>query len=227
MCAHFEAVYDPERLRKTFKLTLPEGGRRDVWPSYPAAFIRYPRPLTAPAAAAPAEEVGGGREALLGRFGLIPHWAKDASVARHTYNARSETVASKPSFRDAWRLGRRCIVPAEAIYEPDWRSGKAVPTRIVRADGEPWALAGLWTGWRDASGAVQRSFTLLTVNADQHPFMNQFHQPNEEKRMVVALREADFSTWLQAPLAQAAALVCASPAGDWRADEGEPSPAPA
>jgi len=219
MCAHFEAVYNPERLRKTFGLSLPEGGRRDVWPAYPAAFIRYPRPL----AAAPATDEGDApeREALLGRFGLIPHWAKDASVARHTYNARSETVASKPSFRDAWRLGRRCIVPAEAIYEPDWRSGKAVPTRIVRADGEPWALAGLWTGWRDATGAVQRSFTLLTVNADQHPFMKQFHQPNEEKRMVVALRAADFRTWLQAPLAEAAALVRASPAQDWQADAGQ------
>lgn len=218
MCAHFEAVYNPERLRKTFGLVLPEGGRRDVWPAYPAAFIRYPRPLAATLGAVQEPE----REALLGRFGLIPHWAKDASVARHTYNARSETVASKPSFRDAWRLGRRCIVPAEAIYEPDWRSGKAVSTRIVRADGEPWALAGLWTGWRDATGAVQRSFTLLTVNADQHPFMNQFHQPNEEKRMVVALREADFRTWLQAPLAEAAALVQASPAEDWQTDDTPP-----
>ena len=84
------------------------------------------------------------REALPGQLGLIPHWATDTTVARHMYNARSETVASKPSFRDAWRHGQRCIVPAEAFYEPDWRSGKAVPTRIARADGEPMGIAGLW-----------------------------------------------------------------------------------
>lgn len=68
-------------------------------------------------------------------MGGLPHWAKDTEMARHTYNARSETVATKLSYRDAWRLGRRCIIPVQAFYEPDWRSGKAVPTRISRADG--------------------------------------------------------------------------------------------
>lgn len=65
---------------------------------------------------------------------MIPHWATDANIGRQTYNARSETVASKPSFRDAWRKGQHCTIPADAIFEPDWRSGKAVPARIVRAD---------------------------------------------------------------------------------------------
>ena len=88
------------------------------------------------------------REALLGQFGLIPHWATDSTIARHTYNARSETVAIKPSFRDAWKHGQRCIIPAEAFYEPDWRSGKAVPTRIACADGEPMGIAGLCSCYR-------------------------------------------------------------------------------
>lgn len=61
-------------------------------------------------------------EAMAGVVGLIPHWARDMTISRRTYNARSETVASKSSYRDAWRLGRRCIIPAEALYEPDWRS---------------------------------------------------------------------------------------------------------
>jgi putative SOS response-associated peptidase YedK len=78
-----------------------------------------------------------------GNFGLIPFWAKDDSIAKRTYNARSETVAEKPAFRDAWKKAQHCIIPATAIYEPDWCSGKAVPTRITRTDGELLDIAGL------------------------------------------------------------------------------------
>ena len=60
------------------------------------------------------------REALIGSFGLIPHWSKDNKIARHTYNARSETVAEKPSFRDAWKRGQHCIIPVQSFFEPDW-----------------------------------------------------------------------------------------------------------
>ena len=127
---------------------------------------------------------------------MIPHWAKDPSLAKKTYNARSETVATKPSYRDAWRLGRRCIIPAEAFYEPDWRTGRAVPTRIARADGRPMGIAGIWTGWRAPDGTIVRSMSMLTVNADQHPLMKNLHRPEDEKRMVVILDEDDFDAWL-------------------------------
>jgi putative SOS response-associated peptidase YedK len=94
---------------------MPLGAVAHVWPSYTGLFIRHPK----------VKQHGDGiapwREAMSGSFGLVPHWAKDTSLAKRTYNARSETVATKPSYRDAWRLGRRCIIPAEAIYEPDWR----------------------------------------------------------------------------------------------------------
>ena len=70
------------------------------------------------------------REALVGRFGLIPHWSKDDKISRHTYNARAETVMEKPSFRDAWQKAQDCIISAQAIYEADWRIGKAIATRI-------------------------------------------------------------------------------------------------
>jgi putative SOS response-associated peptidase YedK len=82
--------------------------------------------------------------------------AKAALVAaRRTYNARSETAREKPSFRDAWRRGQHCLIPAEAIYEPDWRCGKAVATRISRADGKRMGIAGRWTGWKAPDGTVQ------------------------------------------------------------------------
>lgn len=141
-------------------------------------------------------ETGTEREMLLGSFGLIPHWSADTKIARHTYNARSETVAEKPSYRDAWRLGRRCIIPADAFYEPDWRTGKAIATRICRADGKPMGIAGLWTGWKSPTGEILRSYTMLTINADSHPLMQCLHKPTDEKRMVVILPDEQYDDWL-------------------------------
>jgi len=143
-----------------------------------------------------------GREALPGQFGLLPHWAKDDKLGRRTFNARSETAATLPSFRDAWRKGQRCIIPAEAIFEPDWRSGKAVATRISRADGEPMGIAGLWSWWRAPSGNEIKSFTMLTINADQHALMRNYHKPGDEKRMVVILPAGEYDDWLSAPPAR-------------------------
>ena len=143
------------------------------------------------------DEAVPAREAMSGLFGLIPHWATDATLGRRTYNARSETVAAKPSFRDAWKHEQHCIIPADAIFEPDWRSGKAIPTRISRADGEPMGIAGLWSAWKSPKGLVH-SFTMLTINADQHSLMSQFHKPVDEKRMVVILPQDSYDHWLKA-----------------------------
>lgn len=192
MCAHYEAVTQRERLNTAFKVDMPDGAKADVWPGYSGLFIRRPKPELHDGSQAMR------KEAMVGTFGLIPHWAKETSLAKRTYNARSETVAVKPSYRDAWRLGRRCIIPAEAIYEPDWRSGRAVPTRITRSDGQPMGIAGIWTGWRGPDGSVIRSMSMLTVNADEHPLMRDFHRPQDEKRMVVILDEADYDRWLDA-----------------------------
>uniref|UniRef100_UPI003752E0FA SOS response-associated peptidase n=1 Tax=Undibacterium sp. TaxID=1914977 RepID=UPI003752E0FA len=131
-------------------------------------------------------------------FGLVPHWAKEATFGRRTYNARSETVHEKPTFRDAWRKGQHCIVPAAAIYEPDWRSGKANATRIQRTDGKPMGIAGLWADCTLPSGEKINSFTMLTLNADDHPFMRNFHKPDDEKRIVAILPEDSYDDWLQA-----------------------------
>ncbi|NDH42263.1 MAG: SOS response-associated peptidase, partial [Betaproteobacteria bacterium] len=132
MCSHYEAVRDRQRLKTRFQLVdVPEGGRWDLWPGYLGPFVRRHEFANAGDEAVPE------REGVLGSFGLIPHWAKDTKIARQTYNARTETVAFKPSFRDAWKKAQHCIIPADAIYEPDWRSGKAIATRISRQDGEP------------------------------------------------------------------------------------------
>ena len=181
-------------MRQYFAVDNPiEPYKADIWPNYPAPFIRR-HPF-----ADVGDEAVPMREGLVGRFGLIPHWARDDKIARHTYNARSETVHEKPSFRDAWRHGQHAIIPIQAFYEPDWRSGKAIATRISDASGEPMGVAGLWSQWREPStGQMVYSFTMLTVNADHHPFMRQFHKPDDEKRMIVILPRGRYEEWLGA-----------------------------
>lgn len=213
MCAHYEAVQDQQRYRRHFDVEPPtDAGRSDVWPLYLASLIRRPPEADASDEAVPE------REALLGQFGLIPHWAKDATIGKRTYNARSETAASKPSFRDAWRHGQRCIIPVEAFYEPDWRSGKAVSTRISRTDDKPIGLAGLWSRWKSPSGEVVHSYTLLTINADSHPLMKHYHKPGDEKRMVVVLPDGAYQDWLTAREGQTLNFMRACPGDYLKAD---------
>ena len=181
MCSHYESMKEGAQFILDFGVELPAGAKADVWPCYPTTFIRRPPEADVGDEAVPA------REALVGLFGLVPHWAKDTKIGRQTYNARIETVHEKPSYRDAWRKGQHCIVPAVAIYEPDWRSGKAVPTRISRADGKLMGIAGLWAHWRAPTGETVHSFTMLTLNADDHAVMKNFHRHTDEKRMVAIL----------------------------------------
>ena len=191
MCSHYQGIKERERYLRHFGVEPPpEHGKFDLWPGYVGSFIRRH----------PHADVGDDavpeHEALSGLFGLVPHWATDTKITRSTYNARSETVAEKPSFRDAWKRAQHCIIPADAIFEPDWRSGKAIATRIERADSEPMGIAGLWARWRSPQGEVIYSYTMLTINADTHPLMRMFHKPVDEKRMVVILSPDRYGDWL-------------------------------
>lgn len=207
MCSHYQGIKDRERFYKAFGVYPPgEPGAYDVWPGYTSAFIRRPREADSGDDAVPRIE------AVAGQFGLLPHWVKDRTFARRTFNARSETAAKLPSFRDAWSRGQRCIIPADAIFEPDWRSGKAVATRIASADGEPMGLAGLWSWWRAPQGDQVLSFTMLTINADSHALMRNFHKPGGEKRMVVILPVAQYDEWFAAPTERAMEFMQAYPA---------------
>ncbi|GCL47295.1 hypothetical protein NIES3787_30010 [Microcystis aeruginosa NIES-3787] len=211
MCAHYHSVTDPTKLRQYFGVDAPSGAvKSDVWPGYSSVFIRrHPH-------ADVGDEAVLNREAVVGRFGLIPHWSKDDKISRHTYNARSETVMEKPSFRDAWRKAQHCIIPAAGIYEPDWRSGKAVATRIEGSDGQPLGIAGLWSTWRSPTGEMINSFTMLTINADDHPLMRNFHRPEDEKRMVVILSPDYFDAWLSAKAEQSDRFFIPYPANHLR-----------
>ena len=200
--SRYIASSDRRRYRQAFGIEPPvDMGKCDVWPGYTATFIRQRELGEA------VDEPVPGREALTGLFGMVPPWAADTTTSRNGYSARIETVDQKPSFRDAWRHAQFCIIPAEAFFEPDWRTGHAVPTRVERADGQPMGIAGLWSSWKAPKGAVVHSFTMLTVNADEHPLMKSFHKPTDEKRIAVILPGDHYDDWLRATPDEAKALA--------------------
>jgi putative SOS response-associated peptidase YedK len=122
------------------------------------------------------------------KWGLIPFWAKDPSIGSRMINARSETVAEKPAFRAAFKH-RRCIIPADGFYEWTKEKGRKQPYLVASADGNTFALAGLWEHWKDKEGKVIESCTILTTEANEA--VQRLHD-----RMPVILRPDDYDTWL-------------------------------
>ena len=185
MCSNYEPVTRADRLLAFFGVVRARDEPPTVvFPTGLAPFIRL------------AEDGSGNRRVDDGAFGLLPHFAKELAYGRKTYNARAETVATLPSFRDAWRRNQRCVIPAEAIFEPSYETGKAVRWRIQQPGDVPMGIAGVYTKWRSPEGLELFSFAMLTVNSDGHPVMQHFHKPEDEKRMVVILDPKDYDDCL-------------------------------
>ncbi|MCQ4239287.1 SOS response-associated peptidase family protein [Stutzerimonas stutzeri] len=155
MCSRYEAP-TPERLQEEFGVEFDAQEKLELWPGYAGPFLRKPRNVD------PYDDAVLPFEAEVGVFGLLPFWA-DKKLARSTYNARSETASVKRSFREAWKKAQHCIIPAVAIYEPDWRTGKAIPTRISRADGRLLGIAGLWEVERQPFLGLMSGLTNYTM----------------------------------------------------------------
>jgi len=132
------------------------------------------------------------------RWGLVPTWAKDASIGHRMINARAETLAEKPAFRAAFR-SRRCLVVADGFYE--WRQGpqRKQPSLIRRRDQRPFAIAGLWESWLDADRAPLLTCTIVTTEAN--PLMAPIHE-----RMPALIDVAAYRTWMD-PFARPGDLV--------------------
>jgi putative SOS response-associated peptidase YedK len=131
-------------------------------------------------------------------FAMVPRKHIPPGVkAFDTMNARAETIGEKRSFSGAWKKLQLCLIPCASFYEPNWETGKAVRWQIGMPDRKPFAIAGLWRAWDEPEG-VALSFTMLTVNADEHPLMRRFHRPGAEKRSVVILRPEEYGDWLGA-----------------------------
>lgn len=195
MCTNFTPTHNTDWTQRQFGVDLPSGFPAESYPGFVSPIVVKSHQT---------QRVACG----LVRFGLIPAWAKDDKIARHTYNARSETAADKPSFRAAWRKRQFGLVLADNFYEPSYATGKAVRWKIGLASGEPFGIACLWDRWTDpASGEWVVSFSMLTVNADEHPVMRQFHKPEDEKRTPVIMPPHLHDDWLSADLQQATELM--------------------
>jgi putative SOS response-associated peptidase YedK len=129
------------------------------------------------------------RRMAMVRWGLIPAWAKDASLGNRMINARAETVAEKPAFRTAFRR-RRCLVAADGYFEWMKREKTKQPYYIRMQDERPFAFAGLWETWRDRDAdETVESCTIITTEA------NELTRPIHD-RMPVILADRDFELWL-------------------------------
>lgn len=134
-------------------------------------------------------------------WGLVPFWAKDVSIGNRLINARAETIAEKPSFRDAFK-SRRCLILADGFYEWQGEKGKKQPMFITLPDHKPFAFAGLWETWqnRDGEDALYKSCTIITTRASQS-FSTIHH------RMPVILKPQVYKKWLDTRNQNALELV--------------------
>jgi putative SOS response-associated peptidase YedK len=128
------------------------------------------------------------RELSLVRWGLIPSWAKDSSIAAKMINARSETAGTKPAFRDALKF-RRCMIPADAFYEWKNTGSTKQPYCFEVNDGELFAFAGLWDRWKNPSGVWVETCSILTTTPNA--MTSAVHD-----RMPVILDPDSYDLWL-------------------------------
>lgn len=203
MCSNFQPInnHHANWLKDQFDCELPQDPwRAEIYPTYAAPFVYI---------------VDGKPKCVLAQFGLVPHWAADKKkFGLKTYNARSETVAEKPSYRHAWKERQFGLVLMESFFEPNWETGKAVRWRIKRADAAPMAATCIWERFIDKeTGEVIFSFTMLTIHASGHEVMQRFHRPADEKRSIVVLTETSYLDWLKADTKQAQTLLNLAPNG--------------
>lgn len=161
--------------------------RFNIPPGGPVPIIRAAKPTPDP------RESGGGtreasqREVVGAHWGLIPRWARTPGHAPS--NARVETLAEKPIFREAFKW-RRCILPASGFYEWERQGNARLPWMFTRADDEPLSLAGIWEEWTDASGITLESCAIVTTAANE--LMSPIHD-----RMPMILEGEAINLWLQ------------------------------
>lgn len=138
------------------------------------------------------------------RWGLVPFWAKDPAIGNRMINARAETVAEKPSFRNAYSK-RRCLVLADGFYEWHTEGGQKVPWFISLASREPFAFAGLWESWNDKESDRKLETTAI-VTTTANVFMSRIHH-----RMPVVLEASKSGSWLQGDNDALAAAIADPP----------------
>jgi putative SOS response-associated peptidase YedK len=187
MCGRF-TLHTPEPLlREVFNLeqSVPLGlkPRYNIAPSQQVPIIR---------------DTESGREMVMAKWGLIPHWSKEAKTKYSTINARIETVAEKPTYRTPFKH-RRCLIPADGFYEWKMVDGRKVPHHIRMRDNDVFALAGLWDRWEGDGGSLD-SCSIIVMPANET--MKSLHE-----RMPAIIAPAHFNLWLDRRVTDKAELM--------------------
>lgn len=192
MCGRYALHSHPQVVALAFGLgEVPDfAPRYNIAPTARVLIVRAPQ---------------GAREAAMVRWGLVPRWAKAPSYGVRMNNARAETVAQKPTFREAWRR-RRCLIPADGFFEWTPEAGHKQPYYVTPAGGGLFAFAGLWESWQGPDGPLE---TCAIVTTDANAPMRAVHE-----RMPVIVPRAEFARWLDcSPGNDATALLRPPPDG--------------
>jgi len=228
MCGRFTLTSPTDELAGYFDVLMTSGmsARYNIAPTQPVACVRR-------AVATPADDAGvaaARRELVDMRWGLIPHWAKDPAIGSRMINARSESVADKPAYKEAFRQ-RRCLVIADGFYEWKRLEGGKQPYFIYMEDRQPFAFAGLWARWKPRGDQLDKiaapdkpalplsedgrveSCTFLTTTPNT--LMEEIHD-----RMPVILPAQHWDAWLDPDLqdpVELSSLLLPYPAEQMRA----------
>lgn len=188
MCGRFTNQYTWRELHALYMLSIGFDQTKDWTPKFNIAPTNQIPVILREA---------GERRAQLMRWGLVPFWAREIGTFS-TFNARADTITTKPMFRGAWAAGRRCLIPASSFFE--WRKSDKQPFAIALGNRGAMAFAGLWDEWRPEGGAPLRSCTIITCGA------NSLLAPLHD-RMPVILGSEDWAPWLGEEPAKLDALL--------------------
>jgi putative SOS response-associated peptidase YedK len=183
MCGRFALISNSEQLAENYGLIETEIA------ALPPSVPRYNIAPTQPVAAIRLNANSKKRELTFFQWGLVPSWAKDIKMGSRLINARSETVAEKPSFRTAFKR-RRCVIPADGFFEWQQLQNRKQPLYIHAVDGKPFSFAGLWEVWRTVDGDELQTCTILTTTPNE--LMTPIHN-----RMPVIIEPEDIDMWLE------------------------------
>ncbi len=175
MCGRFTLTMDIEDLQESF-------------PGVDFGLYLKPNYNIAPSQGILAIPNSDRTKASLFHWGLIPPWSKEKNISYKMINARSETLAEKPSFKKPFR-SRRCLVLADGFYEWKKENGTKIPTYIRLKSGRPFAFAGLWEKWMEGGQSPVHSCTIITTEANE--LLQAVHH-----RMPVILSQKDYDLWL-------------------------------
>ncbi len=190
MCAVFESIR-PEQIEA---LNLPAFDleyEQEIYPNYQTPLLFK------------SEQ---GLEWRMVNFGMVPKWAEDKEIATKTYNARNETLHEKPSFRDAFLKCKFAVIPVSKFYEMKYINGKAQRWGVQRKDGRAFYVAALYEITKQQDQII-RSATMISLDANEHEMMKEFHEPRTDKRCVMIIPHERLDEWLSLQQAEISTFV--------------------